>query len=169
MTKPIQQLSLELNHEANQHINLIPGHIIQDIEPLISLSQLAATQQPALPISFGWTSDRLPPKGCKSVTRRFWSPRTATIMQSYLEQGRILPAVDKQRCYGGKQIGWLKLNGLGRSPLSKLTWEDCQLEGYPELTPTQFLARFFEGKELSEEPWVVGFEYEAIMPEIEVA
>lgn len=118
-------------------LDLFPAPTVQ------TLAELAATQRGALPISFGWTADRLPPHGCKSVTRRKWSDQRVKTMIGYCEDGRVLPAVNKSLCYGGHQIGWLLLQSVTREYLAAIDQDEVIKEGYPELTRNQFLERFF--------------------------
>lgn len=127
-----------------------------------TLAELAATQPPSLPISFGWTSDRLPPNGCKSVTRRKWSDKRLKTMRRYCEEGRVLPAVNKSLCYGGAQIGWLRLVSITSEVLAAIDQAEVVKEGYPELTRDEFLQKFFSDTLPNEIVTRIEFKYEAL-------
>lgn len=108
-------------------------------------------------ISFGLTHDRL---GFKSVTRREWSQRHFMTMTRYHKKGDVLPVFDKSPRTGkAKQLGWMRILDLSKSNL-ELTVEECALEGYPELTPSEFRNKFFPGKAPCCEVIRVEFEFE---------
>ena len=110
------------------------------------------------PISFGQVLPQLL-SGTKTVTRRAWKDRHAKQFVNCWSQGKRIPAFDKDRRAGGKQIGWLNLT---REPykekLSDMPESDLVVEGFPELTKEEFIRRFFKGDD-SQEVWVLRFEF----------
>ena len=74
----------------------------------------------------------------KTVTRRLgWQ---------YLNLGDILNACQKsQGLKKGekiKRLGQIRVVDVRREPLNAMTIEDCAAEGFPEMTPFQFIAFF---------------------------
>lgn len=125
-----------------------------------SSTSAVSPPESGLPISFGKTYPQLL-KG-KSVTRRLWKQSHAKKFIRLFERGARFPALDKDKRYGGKQVGWLTLvekpyqERLGNMPVS-----DLAAEGFPELSLQEFIKRFFEDNP-DAMPWVVRFEFEPL-------
>jgi hypothetical protein len=99
-------------------------------------------------ISFGWTSQYLPPKGTKCVTRRRWAERTIQAWQRSFDADptRRHIAVNKCLAYGGKSIGSLTLTArpyLER--LADMPHEDLVHEGGMCNSVQEFIDRYFDG------------------------
>lgn len=115
------------------------------------------------PISFGWTADRLL-KGMKTVTRRTWKAKYAQMFINAYQQGKLIQAFDKDRRYGGKLIGYLKVSGIYQESVFDMPESDVSAEGYPELNWSRFADRFFYDlvKDWDENKaivWVIRFEF----------
>lgn len=119
-------------------------------------------KQSNIPISFGKTLSPLE-RGIKAVTRRRWKDRHAQHFIKCYKQGLKVPAFDRDRRYGGKLIGWLTLTHLPyKTPdLRDIDQSECNREGFPDLSPTEFINRFFNG-EVDTPVWVIRFEFEPI-------
>lgn len=98
-------------------------------------------------ISFGWTSQYLPPQGTKDTTRRIWTDRTFKSWVKAWENRKLThTAVNKQLCFGGKRIGTITLTDcpylerVGDMPQS-----DLIREGGMVGTVDEFIAKYFEG------------------------
>jgi|GEM_PF-3122229 len=113
-------------------------------------------------ISFKRTSDRLT-NGIKICTRRKWKDSHAAKFIKAYKEGRKVPALDKDKHYGGKQTGWLTLTDCPyKTPdLTDVDQAEVIAEGYPELTPEGFIDKFFEG-DINQSVWVVRFTFEAM-------
>ncbi len=76
--------------------------------------------------------------GTKSVTRRLGF--------GYLKPGDIVCAVERNRGLkkgeGVKKIGLIEIQSVTRERLDQITQEDCAREGFPDMTPEQFIAMF---------------------------
>ncbi len=96
-----------------------------------------------VPISFGKTLPQLL-SGNKSVTRRTWSDNYARMFINAYKQGKLIQAFDKDRRYGGKLIGYLKVSNIHKEGLLDMPDSDVECEGFPELSKRQFLERFFD-------------------------
>lgn len=77
-------------------------------------------------------------EGTKTVTRRLgWS---------YLKPGDIICAVEKNRGLKKgnhvKKIGLIEIQSVTRERLDKITQKDCVREGFPDITPDQFVEMF---------------------------
>ncbi|MBE62739.1 MAG: hypothetical protein CMB89_10305 [Flammeovirgaceae bacterium] len=98
-------------------------------------------------ISFGWTSEYLPPKGPKEVTRRVWKERTLKAWQKAWDEGRkIHDAVNRSLSYGGNRIGKVEL--IARPYLEKLSDmpdSDVIKEGGMVPTKQEYIDKYFEG------------------------
>lgn len=118
-----------------------------------------------IPISFGKTLIPLL-QGIKSVTRRQWTDRHAAHFIKCYEEGLRVPAFDKDRRYKGQQVGWLKLIEYPyKSPdLRDINQDECNAEGFPNLSPEKFIEEFFNG-EINTPVWVVRFEFTALLGE----
>lgn len=131
-----------------------------------SLAVIAAQQPPALALVFSKTWERLPPSPeNKSVTRRIWAPSYAKAMLKYLNAGRVMPAFKKSRRSHGEQVGWSRWTNLRQEPLSAITPDECRLEGFPELSPEEFLGMFFPAHPLDTIVWRGVFDYEYLEEE----
>jgi hypothetical protein len=109
-----------------------------------------------LGISFGKTSDRIT---SKTVTRRDWKPSRARTFTNYYLKGLTVPALDKGRQFGGKEIGTLRLTEAPYTErLADMPDSDVIAEGFPELTKQQFIDRFFDG-DSDRVVWVVRFHF----------
>ncbi|MEL6383844.1 MAG: hypothetical protein AAFQ89_15590 [Cyanobacteria bacterium J06626_18] len=98
-------------------------------------------------ISFGWTSQYLPPHGPKDTTRRVWQPRTLAAWQKAFDQGRHThTAVNKCLAYGGKRIGNITL--LERpflQPLQQMPESDLIREGGMCSSVDEYIQKYFKG------------------------
>lgn len=116
-------------------------------------------QRIALAISFGKTADRLL---SKSVTRRNWKDSHAQKFIRAFEQNRQVAALDRDRRYGGKLIGWLTLTAKPyQERLTDMPDTDIALEGFPELTKGEFISRFFES-DRNQVVWVIRFKFDEV-------
>ena len=106
-----------------------------------------------LPLSFGWCANRLPQK---EVTRRTWSDDYAKRFKKTLAEGRSVVAYDKAPFAKGKAIAELKLDAVYKERLTDMPASDVAREGFPELTKSEFLGRFFKGDD-TQDVWVVRF------------
>lgn len=138
---------------------------------------LSQREKIKLPVSFGWTADRLL-AGMKTVTRRTWQDKYAQIFVKAYQQGKLVPAFDKDRRYGGKAIGYLKLTCEPyKESILDMPNADVKAEGFPELTWGQFVNKFFpdksravrdgHGNENDEIVWVIRFEFYPLETEID--
>lgn len=76
--------------------------------------------------------------GTKTVTRRLgWGD---------LKPGDIVCAVERNRGLkkgtSVKKIGLIEIQSVTRERLDKITQEDCAREGFPDMTPEQFVELF---------------------------
>lgn len=113
-----------------------------------------------VPISFGWTADRLL-AGIKTVTRRTWGFRYANMFINAYKQGKLVQAFDKDRRYKGKLIGYLKISDVYLESIFDMPESDVELEGFSELSKEEFIGKFFsdiEGYD-SSWVWVIRFEF----------
>ena len=138
---------------------------------------LSQREKIKLPISFGWTADRLL-AGMKTVTRRTWQDSYAQIFVKAYQQGKLVPAFDKDRRYGGKAIGYLKLTCEPyKESILDMPNADVKAEGFPELTWSQFVNKFFPakaravrdglGNKNDEIVWVIRFKFYPLETEID--
>ncbi|MGB7275929.1 MAG: hypothetical protein WBC69_21755 [Geitlerinemataceae cyanobacterium] len=128
----------------------------------------APPEPPGHPISFGKTLDALLGGG-KSVTRRKWEDFYAQQFINRFKRGWKVQAFDKDRRYGGQLVGWLKLTQKPyRERLGDMPDSDVAAEGFPELSKTEFLDRFFQG-DASKVVWVIRFEFEPLKLEPELS
>ena len=111
-------------------------------------------------LSFGWTSQYLPPTGCKDTTRRIWSDRTFKAACKAWDEGRLWhDAVNKQLCFGGDYIGkWKYLERPFKQPLSEMTPDELIREGGMVDTVDEFIDKYFGG-DSTLEPVVVRFHF----------
>lgn len=97
--------------------------------------------------------------GSKTVTRRVgW--RT-------LEAGTVLQAVRKgmglKKGEKAHKLGQLRVIAVRRERLDAITIEDCAREGFPGLTPAEFVAMFCREMSCKPETMVGRIEYERIL------
>ena len=111
-------------------------------------------------ISFGWTSDYLPPKGNKDTTRRIWSDRTFAAWCRAFDEGKLIhDAVSKQLCFGGEYIGKIKLiEKPFKQKISEMPNEDLIREGGMVSSVPEFVDKYFNS-DWSLEPAVIRFEF----------
>jgi hypothetical protein len=126
---------------------------------------LSQQEKIGTPISFGWTCDRLL-AGIKTVTRRTWKDNYAQIFIKAYQQNKLVPAFDKDRRYGGKLIGYLKLACEPcKESIFRMTDADVKAEGFPELSRWSFISEFFYAMshlatdDEEAKVWVVRFEF----------
>ncbi len=111
-------------------------------------------------ISFNWTVTAFL-SGHKTVTRRDWEDSYAKTFK----KGEIVAAYSKQRRFGGKRVGTIKLTETPyKENISDMPKEDWVAEGFAMMTaekklingrtPWDFYKRWIgEGKDL----WVIRF------------
>ena len=98
-------------------------------------------------ISFGWTAQLLPPRGCKDTTRRLWSDRTVAMWQKAWDTNpdKLHAAWDKSPFVNGsQQVGSIQL--IERPFLEKLHHmgdDEITREGHPELSRDEFIDKYF--------------------------
>lgn len=121
-----------------------------------------------VPISFGKTLEQLL-SGQKTVTRRLWKDEYAHQFIKRFKEGRTTyPAFDKDRRYGGRQIGWITLTCCPyKQRLSDMPEADLVSEGFPELNRQEFVSRFFSG-DWELKVWVVRFKFALSTEELAV-
>ncbi len=77
-------------------------------------------------------------EGTKTVTRR--------VGWGYLKPGDIVCAVERNRGLkkgeGVKKIGLIEILSFRKEHLNEITPEDCVREGFPDMTPEQFIDMF---------------------------
>ncbi len=108
-------------------------------------------------ISFFHTQDQIRDRS-KTVTRRKgWL---------FLEVGDVLNACEKCQGLGkgGKivKICRIKVVSLKREPLDQITYKDTYLEGFPDLTPENFISFFSESMKVDRYEIVTRIEFEYI-------
>jgi len=111
-------------------------------------------------ISFGWTAQYLPPRGCKDATRRLWSDRTFNSWLKAWDEGRLIhDAVNKQLCYGGERIG--KVEMIER-PFLQFLYDmpdsDLIREGGMVNTVQEYVDTYFKG-DFNLRPAVIRFNF----------
>jgi hypothetical protein len=131
--------------------------------PQGNYSLFAQNNSCRVPISFGYTTPQL--FAGKSVTRRCWKDSYA---QQFIKRWQCgittYIALDKDRRWGGKQIGWITLTCCPyKQRLSEMPLSDLAAEGFPELNAQEFIQRFFKG-DRTKEVWVIRFKF---TPELE--
>jgi hypothetical protein len=115
-------------------------------------------------ISFGWTVPQL--FAGKSVTRRCWKDSYGQQFIKRWQRGiTTYIALDKNWRQGRKQIGWITLTCCPyKERLSEMLRLDVAAEGFPELTPQEFIQRFFKGDD-QQQVWVVRFRFTPLSEE----
>jgi hypothetical protein len=88
-------------------------------------------------MSFSITTQQMY-EGSKVVTRRLgWDN---------LKPGNVIYAVEKgmglKKGEKVKKIGLIEIISVIREPLSRVTYAECVREGFPEMTPDEFIAMF---------------------------
>jgi hypothetical protein len=131
--------------------------IIKESEPKNELSSLK--------IEFHKTTDLLL-LGKKTQTRRIWKSLHAKKVLNVYKQGLLVTATDLAFRFGGKEIAYLKIKNLYEQKLWDMTKADVIAEGFPELTPDQFIQKFFGG-DSSLTVWVLEFEVVKTLKSVE--
>jgi hypothetical protein len=90
-------------------------------------------------ISFGMTIDRLLALQ-KTVTRRYWSTSYANRL---LRQSATKPIYATTNWQDGDIVGILNIISITKDDPQNITQDEVNKEGYPELTPSEFLEEFF--------------------------
>jgi hypothetical protein len=117
----------------------------------------ATEPQKALGISFGKTLKELL-SGQKIQTRRAWRDDYAFNFIRYWEEQTEIPALDKQRQYGGQEIGKIRLTEKPyQQLLSEMPQLDLLKEGGMCTTVQEFVDTFFKGEDKL--VWVLNFEF----------
>jgi len=110
----------------------------------------------SLAIAFNWTKDKLI-KGVKTQTRRYYQPSYAKRFINLFENN---PNTLIKAEYKKELLGYIRLTAKPyREKLGDITREDIDREGYPELSKEEFLTKFFSGKDVNSEVWVISFEF----------
>lgn len=91
-------------------------------------------------MSFQMTTEQVRSR-TKTVTRRMgWS---------FLKAGEVVNAVN--RCMGFKKgehpvkLATIRITDVRREPLNTIGWNDCHYEGFPEMSPKEFIAFYCKG------------------------
>lgn len=122
----------------------------------LSISDRSEPALSGLVISFGKT---LPYFAGKTVTRRAWKDGHAKKFINAFDRSKLVQAFDKDRRYGGKQIGWCRLLCAPyKERLSAMPDEDLIAEGGMCSSVAEFVKRYFKGNG-SLEVWVIRFEF----------
>lgn len=131
--------------------------------PQGNYSLFAQNNRCRVAISFGYTTPQL--FEGKSVTRRCWKDSYAQQFIKRWQRGiTTYIALDKDRRWGGKQIGWITLTCCPyKQRLSDMPQSDLAAEGFPELNAQEFIQRFFKGND-QQRVWVIRFKF---TPELE--
>lgn len=127
---------------------------------IASLSQLfpqASKPPKAMGISFSRTINELI-SGEKTQTRRAWQDDYAKNFIRYFDENIAIPALDKGRHCGGRELGFIKLTQRPyQQYLSEMSPTDLQEEGGMVATVQEFIDTFFEGQDKL--VWVLHFEF----------
>ncbi|MFL6229322.1 MAG: hypothetical protein ACJ741_11135 [Pyrinomonadaceae bacterium] len=106
-------------------------------------------------ISFAMTTAQIGAR-TKTVTRRLgWQ---------FLKPGEELNAVN--RTMGFKKgehpvrLARLRVVSVRREPLNAIRWNDCHYEGFPEMTPAEFVEFFCRGHRCAPDQIVTRIEFE---------
>ncbi|MBW4666528.1 MAG: DNA cytosine methyltransferase [Cyanomargarita calcarea GSE-NOS-MK-12-04C] len=142
---------------ASQLFLSLMAQLIQLQTPTMEHQQTEPVESTCgLQISFGWTAQYLP---AKTVTRRDWKDSHAQKFIKAYERGDRVAALDKDKRYGGKQIGWCKLACLPyKEKLSDMPISDVSAEGGMVSTTKEFIDKYFDG-DSSKEVWVIRFAF----------
>lgn len=104
-------------------------------------------------MSFKLTTDQILDRS-KTVTRRLGWER--------LKPGALLLAVDRVRSPDWKRLGLIRVVSVRTEPLAAITAEDCAREGFPEMSPAEFVAMFCESMGCTPETTVRRIEFEYV-------
>lgn len=99
-------------------------------------------------LSFGWTSQYLPPHGTKDTTRRIWKPRTIAAWQRAWDKDPLKwhTAVNKSLCFGGSRIGQIQLTERPyQERLGDMPHADLVREGGMADSVKDFIDLYFHG------------------------
>ena len=117
-------------------------------------------------ISFAWTTPALL-AGKKTVTRRDWSDDYA----QKFPVGSFHNATNKQRRFGGKTIGRIKIVSIRREPLLRMLDDpdygakEIELEGGLWDNAIHFVSSFCD-KTGTDYVWRIEFEFEPVATEV---
>ncbi|MBD2395967.1 bifunctional 3'-5' exonuclease/DNA polymerase [Cyanobacterium aponinum FACHB-4101] len=145
LTKPlIEARKITLDKKIKSDINDMSDN--KDSERIIS----------SLAIAFNWTKDKLI-KGLKTQTRRPYQPYYA---KKFIELYQNNPHTLIRAEFKKELLGYIRLTAKPyREKLGDISREDIDKEGYPELSKEEFLTKFFSGKDINSEVWVISFEF----------
>jgi len=130
----------------------LPSECREKVKSLIS-----SKADKAQGISFSLTCHELL-NGEKTQTRRFWQDDYARSFIRYYEKGIEIPALNKGRHRGGREIGKIRLTEKPyQQMLSEMPVSDLDKEGGMCTTVQEFIDRFFEGQDKL--VWVLDFEF----------
>ncbi|WP_293271538.1 hypothetical protein [Microcoleus sp. PH2017_02_FOX_O_A] len=122
----------------------------------LPIGDRAAPELSGLVISFGKTLPYLPQK---TVTRRAWKDGHAKKFANAFDRNKLVKAFDKDRRYGGKQIGWCRLLCAPyKEKLCDMPPLDLKAEGGMCQSIGEFVGRYFKG-DSSFVVWVIRFEF----------
>jgi hypothetical protein len=110
-------------------------------------------------ISFALTERQLL-DGSKTVTRRIgWRTLTAGTLLQCVRKGMGLKKGERAH-----KLGVIRVTSVRREPLAAITADDCTREGFPEMTPAQFIAFFCDANSCKPETMVGRIEFERVPP-----
>ena len=96
--------------------------------------------------------------GTKTVTRRNgWKFLTAGTLICAVEKGMGLKKGEKV-----KRLGVIRITSVRREPLNAITQEDCIAEGFPDLTPEQFITFYAKHNKCKPDTLVTRIEFEKL-------
>ena len=108
-------------------------------------------------LSFGYTTPELL-SGFKTITRRCWKEKYANYFLRTWNQ-KLFPALNKGYYAGGKAVGLLQILEIPyQQVLFEMPESDLSLEGFPQLSKSEFIDRFFGG-DSSMVVWVLRFNF----------
>lgn len=141
------------NHSLRQKIILLEEQNKELCDRLID----AEKSGKALGISFGKTLTELL-SGRKTQTRRTWQESYAQNFIRYWENHTEIAALNKQRQYGGREVGKIRLTEKPyQQLLSEMPLSDLEKEGVTCTTIREFIDTFFEGHDKL--VWVINFNF----------
>lgn len=115
-------------------------------------------------MSFSLTTDQVRNK-TKFVTRRLgWT---------FLKVGEYVQAVEK--CQGLKKsekikkLTVIKVVSIGRQRLDWMTQKECDLEGFPKMTPKQFIKMFCNANKCDQSTYVTRIKFEYVIERNEIS
>jgi hypothetical protein len=97
--------------------------------------------------------------GSKLVTRRIgWRTLTAGTLLQAVRKGMGLKKGEKAH-----KLGVIRVTNVRRERLDAITADDCAREGFPEMTPVEFVAMFCREMGCKPETMVGRIEFERIL------